>query len=87
MPSFVRRQHLWVTPYADDEKFPAGMYPLEPAPRGLEQWTERNRSLVGKDLVLWHTIGVTHIPRPEDFPVMCAPSGCAICPWCRNFCC
>jgi len=20
--------------------------------------------------VLWHTIGVLHLPRPEDFPVM-----------------
>jgi Copper amine oxidase, enzyme domain len=41
---------------------------------GIEQWTENNRSLVGKDLVLWHTMGVTHIPRPEDFPVMCVSS-------------
>ena len=24
----------------------------------------------GSDPVLWHCFGVTHIPRPEDFPVM-----------------
>ena len=64
-------QHLWVTPFAEGELYPAGYYPLEPNPVGIEQWTENNRSLVGKDLVLWHTMGVTHIPRPEDFPVMC----------------
>ncbi len=22
------------------------------------------------DVVLWHSYGVTHLPRPEDFPVM-----------------
>jgi primary-amine oxidase len=67
-------QHLWVTPFAEGELYPAGYYPLEPNPVGIEQWTENNRSLVGKDLVLWHTMGVTHIPRPEDFPVMCVPT-------------
>ena len=63
-----------MTPYAEGELYPAGYYPLEPNPIGIEQWTENNRSLVGKDLVLWHTMGVTHIPRPEDFPVMCVLS-------------
>ncbi len=26
--------------------------------------------IVDTDLVVWHTFGVTHIPRPEDWPVM-----------------
>jgi primary-amine oxidase len=26
--------------------------------------------LVGTDIVAWYTFGVTHIPRPEDWPVM-----------------
>ncbi len=30
----------------------------------------QNRSLDGVDLVLWHTLGVTHIPRCEDWPCM-----------------
>jgi primary-amine oxidase len=26
--------------------------------------------VVDTDIVLWHSFGVTHIPRPEDWPVM-----------------
>jgi primary-amine oxidase len=37
---------------------------------GLLRWTRGNRSLRDADLVLWYTLGVTHIPRPEEFPVM-----------------
>ena len=37
---------------------------------GLEEWTKKDRDLENKDVVLWHVFGVTHIPRPEDFPVM-----------------
>ena len=37
---------------------------------GLPRWTAADRSLVDTDVVLWHTFGVTHIPRPEDWPVM-----------------
>lgn len=63
-------KHVWVTPFAEDEFYPAGNYPLEPNPIGLKDWTNKNRSLVGQDLVVWHTMGVTHIPRIEDYPVM-----------------
>ena len=33
-------------------------------------WTEADRELSDRDLVLWHTFGETHIPRLEDWPVM-----------------
>ena len=29
-----------------------------------------DRSLDNTDLVVWHTFGLTHVPRPEDWPVM-----------------
>ena len=29
-----------------------------------------DRPIVDTDIVLWHSFGVTHIPRPEDWPVM-----------------
>ena len=63
--------NLWVTPYAPDERRAAGDYPNQhPAATGCPRWTAADRSLVGTDIVVWHTFGVTHVPRPEDWPVM-----------------
>ncbi|HMY70969.1 MAG TPA: hypothetical protein PLQ88_03985, partial [Blastocatellia bacterium] len=33
-------------------------------------WVKQNRELENKDVVLWYSFGVTHLPRPEDYPVM-----------------
>ena len=63
--------NLWVTPFEENERRAAGDYPNQHAGgAGLPAWTAQDRSLVDTDLVLWHTFGVTHIPRPEDWPVM-----------------
>lgn len=63
--------HLWVTRYAEDELYAAGPYPNQSAAgQGLPAWTSADRDLDGKDVVVWYTFGVTHIPRPEDWPVM-----------------
>ena len=37
---------------------------------GLIRWTEQDRPIENTDVVLWYTFGHTHIPRPEDYPVM-----------------
>ena len=37
---------------------------------GLDDITSSNRDISECDLVTWHTFGVTHVPRPEDWPVM-----------------
>jgi primary-amine oxidase len=64
-------ENLWVTPYAPDERRAAGDHPNQhPGGDGLPRWTAADRSLVDTDVVLWHTFGVTHVPRPEDWPVM-----------------
>ena len=75
--SFIRdrvgfvNSHLWVTPYQDTEMFAAGDYPyLGTHGDGLPTWTKANRPIVDRDVVLWYTLGVTHVPRPEDWPVM-----------------
>jgi primary-amine oxidase len=74
--SFIRRagfttRHLWVTPFAPDERFPAGDYPNQhPGGAGLPEWTKADRSIENTDIVLWYTLGSHHIPRPEDWPVM-----------------
>lgn len=63
--------HLWVTRHADGELHAAGRYPNQGEPdQGLPAWMKADRSLDGQDVVLWYTFGVTHIPRPEDWPVM-----------------
>lgn len=39
--------------------------------RGLPEWVgDGSTSVDNTDIVLWHTFGVTHIPSPEDFPIM-----------------
>jgi len=64
-------RNLWVTPYAPNERRAAGDYPNQhPGGDGLPLWTAEDRPLTGGDVVVWHTFGVTHVPRPEDWPVM-----------------
>ena len=64
-------RHLWVTPYRAGEKYAAGDYPNQRADDdGLPKWTEANRPIADTDVVVWYTFGHTHIPRPEDWPVM-----------------
>jgi primary-amine oxidase len=64
-------KHLWVTPFASGERRSAGDFPNQhPGGAGLPAWTAADRPVVNTDIVLWHTVGVTHFCRPEDFPVM-----------------
>lgn len=75
--SFVRKRagfmsnHLWVTPHAAGEMNAAGFYINQSrGGDGLPKWTKGNRAIENQDIVLWYSMGVTHIPRPEDWPVM-----------------
>jgi primary-amine oxidase len=64
-------RNLWVTPFRADERRAAGDYPNQHGGGdGLPRWTADNRPVADTDVVVWHTFGVTHIPRPEDWPVM-----------------
>lgn len=64
-------RHLWVTAYDPAERYPAGDFVNQhPGGAGLPAWTAADRDLDGADIVLWHTFGLTHFPRPEDWPVM-----------------
>ncbi|HEV3332205.1 MAG TPA: primary-amine oxidase [Bryobacteraceae bacterium] len=75
--SWVRKRagflnaHVWVTPYRLTEMYAGGDYPNQShGGDGLTKWTAANRSIDNQDVVLWYTMGVTHNPRPEDWPVM-----------------
>lgn len=60
----------------DDQIHPAGRHVPqtsgEPS-QGLPAWIAEagpNCSIDNTDVVLWHTFGLTHMPSPEDFPIM-----------------
>lgn len=62
---------LWVTPYRPEELYAAGDYPTQSrGGDGLPAWTARNRSIENTDIVAWHTFGMHHVVRAEDWPVM-----------------
>ena len=62
---------MWVTPFSDDELHAAGEYPNQSdGSDGLPVWTSEDRPIENTDIVVWHTLGVSHVPRPEDWPVM-----------------
>jgi primary-amine oxidase len=63
--------HVWVTKYKPTELYAGGDYPNQTQPgQGLPKYILDDESLTGEDIVLWYTMGVTHIPRLEDWPVM-----------------
>jgi primary-amine oxidase len=65
------KKTLWVTPYNEDQMFAGGFYCNQSdGSDTLEQWAKTGDDIVNKDIVLWVTFGITHLPRVEDFPVM-----------------
>ncbi|MGO1265233.1 MAG: primary-amine oxidase [Microbacterium gubbeenense] len=65
------RNHLWVTPYHADERYPAGPLVNQSKPgQGLPAYVADDENIDGERLVLWHTFGLTHFPRLEDWPIM-----------------
>jgi len=74
--SIVRRaafatRHLWVTRYEPEQRYPAGEFVNQHyGGSGIPEWTAARRPIDGADVVVWHTFGVVHFPRPEDWPVM-----------------
>src|SRR5690606_22602969 len=64
-------KHLWVTRYDEAERYAAGDFVNQhPGDGGLPAYVSADRSIDNEDIVVWHTFGLTHFPRPEDWPIM-----------------
>ncbi len=78
---FIQHQ-LWVTPFDPAERFPAGEFVNQSTgDDGIATWTRKDRPIEDTDIVLWHTFGLHHPPRPEDHPVQpCVVCGFTLAP-------
>lgn len=58
-----------VTKYEEGQLYPAGFYANTSI---LSEWVAEkpDEDLPKADTVIWYTLGVAHVPRVEDFPVM-----------------
>ena len=62
---------LWVTRREESQRYPTGDFVNQHAGgAGLPEWITADRDIDGQDIVLWHTFGLTHFPRVEDWPIM-----------------
>lgn len=76
--SVVRRRarfaehHIWVTRYRDGDLWAGGKWTNQSLEEmdGVSDYAARNEDVRNQDIVVWHTFGMTHNPRVEDFPVM-----------------
>ncbi|RKD67914.1 primary-amine oxidase [Rhizobium sp. WW_1] len=85
-PSGIRsnfiRNHIWVTPYDENERYPAGEFVANSdGSGGLAEIIKQDRPVENTDIVLWHSFGLHHVVRPEDFPVQpCISCGFSLAP-------
>ena len=65
-------QHdVWVTPYSPTERYAGGEYALgSRGDDGLAVWAARDRAIRNQDIVVWVNLGMHHLTRAEDLPVM-----------------
>ena len=80
----VLKHPIWVTKDVEDDvngggsvrMWPAGKYvpqTREQPEDSVPSWVESGERLdveKGEDVLVWLTVGTTHVPRPEDWPVM-----------------
>jgi primary-amine oxidase len=77
-PNYVPLQHaafaqhpFWVSQFRQAELYATGDYPNQgPVGDGLAEYIAAHSNVDGQDLVVWYTLGLTHVPAVEEYPVM-----------------
>lgn len=63
--------HFYFTKHDEAELYPAGDFPWQhTGGTGVRTWAARKQEIKPGEGVVWCTFGFTHVPRPEDWPVM-----------------
>lgn len=64
-------EQIWVTKYEDDRLYAAGEFTNQSSKdTGIGEWANGVDNVRNTDNIVWCTLGFTHIPKAEDFPVM-----------------
>lgn len=64
-------EQIWVTKYEEDRLYAAGEFTNQSKmDTGIAEWANGVDNVRNTDNIVWMTLGFTHIPKAEDFPVM-----------------